>query len=62
MKLPDNHCTSQWKKGVVTRVQSPNEISVNRVPQHVLDIQWRVIFWSDDDANDEEQIGKNESQ
>lgn len=39
VKPPDARCTSQWSKGVVTDVASLNNISVNGMPRHYLDIR-----------------------
>lgn len=47
---------------MVTTVQFPYNVSVNKVPQCVLDIQFQVIYSSDNHTMDEEQRGENESQ
>ena len=42
VKPPNVRCTTQWKKGVITEVNSPNNFSVNGMPRHVLDLR-RVV-------------------
>ena len=46
MKPPDTKCISQWKRGRVTDVYSANNINVDGIPCHVLDVK-RVIFPSE---------------
>ena len=43
VKPPDARCTTQWRKGIVTNVNSVNNISVNGMPRHVLDVRPVVI-------------------
>lgn len=43
VKPPDARCTTQWRKGIVTHVNSSNNISVNGMPRHVLDVRPVVI-------------------
>ena len=39
VKPPNARCTTQWKKGVVTKVNTNNNVEVNGVPRHVLDVR-----------------------
>ena len=51
VKPPNVRCTSEWKRGVVTEVNSANNISVDGTPRHVLDIR-RVV---EESGSEEEQ-------
>ena len=42
-------CTTQWGGGVITDVQSPNNLSVNGMPRHILDL--RHVVHVDDDVS-----------
>ncbi|GAB1602697.1 hypothetical protein Ahia01_000549600 [Argonauta hians] len=48
VKPPSVRCTSQWGRGIVTGVNSANNISVDGVPRHILDI--RRLFRQDNDV------------
>ena len=68
VKPPDAKCTSQWRKGRVTDVHSPNNLSVDGIPRHILDVR-RVILpseSSEEDGSQEEvqevEIGPRRSQ
>ena len=50
VKPPDAKCTSQWKEGTVTDVQSHNNLSVDGIPLHVLDRR-RLIHPSEDEES-----------
>ena len=39
MKPPRATCTTRWKPGVVTRIQSLNNVEVDGIPRHVRDIR-----------------------
>ena len=39
VKPPNVRYTSQWKKGVVTKVNTNNNMEVNGVPRHVLGVK-----------------------
>ena len=54
VKPPDAKCTSQWKRGTVTDVHSPNNLSVDGIPRHVLDVR-RVILPSESSEEDGSQ-------
>ena len=53
VKPPNVRCTTTWKKGIVTAVNSKNNISVDGTPRHILDIR-RVIEPEDTDDIDSE--------
>ena len=42
VKPPNAQCTTQWGRGVITDVQSPNNLSVDGMPWHILDLR-RVV-------------------
>jgi transposase InsO family protein/ribonuclease HI len=42
VKPPDGRCTSRWTSGVVSKVTSRNNIEINGVPRHVLDLR-RIV-------------------
>lgn len=39
VKPPGARCTTQWHRGIVTQVNSSNNISVDGMPRHVLDVR-----------------------
>ena len=43
VKPPNSRCTTQWERGVVTGLNSANNVSVNGTPRHVLDIRPVVL-------------------
>ncbi|XP_012936576.1 uncharacterized protein LOC106011438 [Aplysia californica] len=49
VKPPGARCTTQWGRGVVTKVNSRNNVEVNHVPRHVLDLR-KVATSDEDDA------------
>ena len=50
VKPPRMRCTTEWSKGTVTGVNSSNNISINGMPRHILDIR-RVVNESSDDEH-----------
>ena len=42
VKPPHARCTMQWKKGYVTRINTKNNVSVDGMPRHILDVR-RVV-------------------
>ncbi len=48
LKLPNTRCTTQWGRGVITDVHSPNNLSVDEMPRHILDL--RCVVHVDDDV------------
>ena len=59
-KPPDHRCTTLWKPGVVTRLNTPNNISVDGVPRHVLDIREAVSRTEGLDENDEREVSNRD--
>ena len=47
VKPPNARCTMQWGRGVITDVQSPN--NVDGMPQHILDL--RCVVHVDNDVS-----------
>lgn len=45
-------CTSQWSRGMITDVNSPNNVSVDGVPRHVLDV--RPVINSSESSSESE--------
>ncbi|XP_076030373.1 uncharacterized protein LOC143018669 [Oratosquilla oratoria] len=45
----DRKCTSQWTRGTVTEVNSRNNVSVEGVPRHILDIRQVVSEGEDEE-------------
>lgn len=43
MKPRDARCTTRWRKGIVTHVNSENNVSVDGMPRHVLDVRPVVV-------------------
>ena len=39
MKPPVSRCTTPWGKGVVTEINSDNNVEVNGIPRHVADLR-----------------------
>lgn len=48
VKPPQARCTSRWSVGDVTKVNSANNVEVNGIPRHILDI--RKLFDDDDEG------------
>ena len=42
VKPPGGSCTTRWSEGRVTGVTSENNVSVNGVPRHILDVRRMV--------------------
>ena len=43
MKPPSARCNFKWRKGFVTGVNSANNIEVDYVPRHILDVRHVVV-------------------
>ena len=43
VKPADGRCTTQWKKGRVTGINSNNNVSVDGMPRHILDLR-KVVY------------------
>ena len=39
VKPPNGRCTTLWRRGVVTEVNSRNNVSLEGLPRHILDIR-----------------------
>ena len=39
VKPPVSRCTTPWGKGVVTEINSDNNVEVNGIPRHVADLR-----------------------
>ena len=50
VKPPNSRCTTQWSRGVVTKVNSNNNVEVDQVPRHILDVRRVEDSTRDDDA------------
>ena len=51
-------CTTEWKKGQVTSQNLENNVSIDRMPQHILDIITVITPSSiDSSLNDSEEDG-----
>lgn len=54
VKPPKACCISQWDRGIVTTVNSKNNISVNEIPCHVLGV-CRIVASSHNEGGGEEE-------
>ena len=54
----DGRCTALWQNGVVTAINSRNNVSVDGMPRHILDVRRVVsaIEDSDDEHEDQEAV------
>ena len=55
VKPPNARCTTQWGRGVITDIHSRNNVSVDGMPRHILDIR-SVRESSDDSETDEDGV------
>ena len=60
VKPPSVKCTSQWGRGVVTDVNSSNNVSVDGMPRHILDI--RRVVESDEEEDDDAVVDQQEQE
>lgn len=51
VKPPNVRCTTQWGRGTVTEVHSRNNVSVDGMPRHILDLR-RVVDSSTDEGDE----------
>lgn len=56
VKPPNAKCTSRWGRGVVTGTQSKNNVMVDGVPRHILDL--RRVFHPASNNDGEEEEGE----
>lgn len=61
VKPPNAKCTSQWGRGTVTEVHSRNNLSVDGMPRHILDVR-RVVESSTDEVSDTERQETEENE
>ena len=54
VKPGNARCTTQWRKGEVTGINSPNNIEVDGLARHVLDLR-RVVNEEEDSSSDEDE-------
>lgn len=54
VKPPHARCTTQWRKGIVTGLNSKSNVSVDGMPRHILDIRRVVCLDDEEDRNDED--------
>lgn len=54
VKPPGARCTSHWQRGVVTRLNSNSNVSVDGMPRHILDVR-RVVHPSRDSVGHEQE-------
>lgn len=59
VKPPDGRCSSHWSRGRVSRLVSANNVEVDGVPRHVLDI--RRLFVEEDDDDDDGEAGATDA-
>ena len=59
VKPPNARCTTQWGRGRVTDIHSKNNVSIDGVPRHVLDIR-RMVEMCDDEASGDEPENRGE--
>ena len=60
VKTANARCTALWQKGVVTAINSRNNVSVDGMPRHILDIR-RVVSVIED-SDDEHEEAEHEDQ
>ena len=53
VKPPNARCVTQWNKGVVTGASSVNNLEVNGMPRHVLDVRRVIEIENENDSGDE---------
>ena len=66
VKPSNARCTTQWGRGVITDVQSPNNVRVDGMPRHILDLR-RVVHVDDDvsagpEGNEDEPVAMQRPQ
>ena len=54
VKPADGRCTALWQKGVVTAINSRNNVSADDMPRHILDVRRVVSAIKDSDDEHEE--------
>ena len=54
VKPPHARCTTHWRKGLVTGINSGNNVSVDGMPRHILDVRRVVCLGGDGDPDEDE--------
>ena len=63
VKPADARCTALWQKGVVTAINSRNNVSVDGMPRHILDVRRVVSVIEDsDDEHEDQEAGRAEAE
>ena len=52
VKPPNARCTTEWKRGIVTQINSDNNVSVDGMPRHILDLR-AVVEGAEIDGEEE---------
>ena len=60
VKPPNPRCTTQWKRGTVTKVNSENNVEVGGMPRHILDL--RKVVGPIEEATDIGHTEENEEE
>ena len=58
VKPPNARCTSQWGRGRVTGILSRNNVSVDGMPRHILDVR-RIVGSESDSGSEEDDEGES---
>lgn len=61
VKPPNARCTTQWNRGVVTKVNSASNIEVDHMPRHILDLR-TVAIAEDDVERDQQGVAAGETE
>ena len=60
VKPGQTRCTTKWNRGKVTEVSSTNNVSVDGMPRHVLDL--RRVYVAEDSSSEVEEEGEREEE
>ena len=61
VKPADGRCTAHWQKGVVTAINSRNNVSVDGMPRHILDVR-RVVSAIEDSDDEHEEVEREDQE
>ena len=61
VKPTDGRCTALWQKGVVTAINSRNNVSVDGMPRHILDVR-RVVSAIEDSDDEHEEVEREDQE
>ena len=60
VKSPDAKCTTQWERGTVTDVHSHNNLRIDGMSRHILDVRRMLEPLKDEERSDErEEVEEN---